>query len=335
MSDTPCKRDGVGIVGAGRWGTTLAHFAAKGGAPVRLYTETEKHAKAINRAHRNKSHLPELERLHDGVTATHLIEELTSTCHLLIIAERASKLRPVMRLLGDTVDGAHVLVHAVRGLEPETLKAPSQVIAEETCARKIGALIGPALVDELIAGRPNAAVVGSRYPGVIRAVQEALAGPQLRIYGNRDLIGVETAGAAASVMALALGICLELNLGPASVAVLMTRGTAEIARLCKAVGGDERTAFGLAGLGGLLVEREAESRDVRAGRLLGQARGPAEIEAALGTVDAIEEVRKFHQLVVTRRIEAHFTRAVYALLEGGIAPAKAVQRLMELEQMGE
>jgi glycerol-3-phosphate dehydrogenase (NAD(P)+) len=329
------SRDAVGVVGAGRWGTILAHHVARGGRPALLYTGDAGLAARLNAEHVHPAGFADLGKIAEGVRATADLGEITRACHLVLLAVSASEVRAAIRALGDTLDGSHLVVHAVRGLEPGTLSPPSRIVREETCARKVGALLGPARGDELLAGKPSAAVVASRFPEVIAATQEALADSALRIYSNSDLAGVEAAGAAAGILAVAVGICLELQFGPATLALLVTRGLAEMARLCAAVGGKPETAFGLAGLGDVLVQRESDSRDVRAGRLLAHGLRREAIEAELGSIDAFEAVRTFRDLSLRRGVEARTTAAVHGLLYEGWPMAEALERLKRLEQIPE
>jgi len=334
-AETAQNRDKVGVIGAGRWGTVLAHVVSAGGRPVVLFARDRQLATDIHTSRANPAHLPELDALNDNVTVTSELTDVTRDCHLVIVALPVVEMREVMRALGETLDGSQIVLHAVRGLEPKTFATPSQIIREETLTRKLGALLGPALVEELLAARPNAAVVASVFPEVVRAAREALVSPSLRVYSNTDVVGVEAAAAASNIMALAVGIALELSLGPATLSVLMTRGVAEIARLCKAVGGKEATASGLAGLGDLLVLRESGGREVQAGRRL--ARGEP-VEAVLNTsapLDVLTAVQTFRELAETQHVEAEITSAIYDVIYAGLGPLEAVQRLMTLGQMAE
>ena len=69
----------------------------------------------------------------------------------------------------------------------------------------------------------------------------------IRFYYGNDLLGTEIGAAAKNVMGIAAGIldvvCVPLK-GP-----LMSRGAREVARLIKAMGGNELSAYGLAHLG--------------------------------------------------------------------------------------
>jgi glycerol-3-phosphate dehydrogenase (NAD(P)+) len=77
---------------------------------------------------------------------------------------------------------------------------------------------------------------------------QAFSGDIIRFYYGDDLIGNEIGAAAKNVIGIAAGILDGLKLttlkGP-----LMARGTREIARLIKAMGGNELSAYGLCHLG--------------------------------------------------------------------------------------
>jgi glycerol-3-phosphate dehydrogenase (NAD(P)+) len=321
-------------LGAGRWGTTLAEIAARRGRAVLLYAP-EGLAARIQAERANPEHLPMLTRLHDLVEATDDAAAVAGACHLLLVVASPARVRGLVQAIAPRVDGSHLLVHAVRGFEPGTLSAASRIFVEETCARKVGAFIGPALSAEVLAGRPCAAVVASRFPEVTGEVQDLFGHGSFRIYRTADVAGVEAAGVASGVIALAVGIALELGLGAATLALLCTRGPAEMARLTQMMGGQERTAFGLAGLGDLLLQREAESLEVRAGRALARGAARGDIERELGPVEAFDAARAFHELSRAREVEAPMTSAIHLVLEGGLTVSDALGRLMEREQRAE
>src|SRR5262249_16118039 len=106
---------------------------------------------------------------------------------------------------------------------------------------------------EVASGKPAALVIASPDPAVARQLQERLAGPAFRLYTNRDVVGVEIAGALKNVMAIATGLSDGLGLGENARAALITRGLAEIARLGIALGARPRTFLGLAGLEDLVL----------------------------------------------------------------------------------
>lgn len=326
---------GIGILGAGRWGMTLAHVLASGGTPTWLWDKDGRRVASLKKRRSSKRLLPELTALAQGVQISGDAEQVCEAVDTLLIASAATEVRGILSAVGAHIGGHHAVVHAVRGLEAGSLVFPSHIIRQETCARRIGALLGPVLVEDLLAKRPSAGVVASRFPAVRAVMVQGLASPTLRIYTSDDLPGVETAAAGAAVGAIAIGLCLELGLGAATLAAFVTRGTAELARVCAAAGGKQETAFGLAGLGDLISRRESDSREVQAGRMLARGATAQQIEAELGHLDAVDTAQTFADLAQRRGIQAHLTLAVGTLLAGKASPQQVIAALMNLQQMDE
>ena len=174
-------------------------------------------------------------------------------------------MRDRARALGDVVDGRHMLVHAIGALAgPDDARA-ERGVAEETPARRIGALAGPALPADLVAGRFAAMVCASPFDEVTREARRLLnLPPAIRLYTSRDLPGVELAAALSGAYTVAFGMADALGMGPGPRAVLVTRVVAEAQRLVEALGGEPRTFTGLAGLGNLLVRTSPGPGDTRA-----------------------------------------------------------------------
>ena len=124
--------------------------------------------------------------------------------------------------------------------------------------RNIAVLSGPSHAEEVIAGRPVAlTLAGSsdhngHSQGLLSSVVDCLHHPPLRIYTSDDILGVELAGAMKNVIAIAAGIVDGLGLGDNTKAALVTRGLAEMRRLGRAMGAQDATFAGLAGVGDLL-----------------------------------------------------------------------------------
>lgn len=323
----------LGVLGGGRWAITLAHVAAANGCEVMLWTADGRRAATLQKRRALKKVLPELPELHAGVTVTADIAATCSFAETLVVATSITELGAVVAKAGEFLGGHHQVVHAVRGLDGATLAFPSRMVTSQTCVRQVGALLGPVVVEDLLANRPNAAVVASAFPHVRDTMVSAFASDTLRVYSSEDLVGVEVAAAGAAVGALAIGLCLELELGAATLATFITRGSAELARVVKASGGRAESAYGLAGLGDLLARRESNSREIEAGRLLARGHDATAIEAALGHLDAIDAAQTFASLAKKRGIAAHLTGAVAAMLAGKMKPTEAIRGLMTLAQM--
>ncbi len=260
---------GVCVLGGGPWGRALASAAARAGSHVTLVTRR-------------------VEAPPEGVAVA--TEPRVAAEHALtVIAVPSAHVRAAAADLAPHLSGAHYLVHGVRGLAGDALATVSEVLSEETPARRLGALGGPVLAAELAEGTPSVMVVGSRFREVIELVRERFGTDTLRLYGTKDLRGLEWASALTGCYAIALGYALGAAAAPGLVAAFTTRVVHEAARIAYAAGGESATALGLGGLGDLLAASGQATRpEILIGRAL--ASGASVEDAAHATGERVEAV---------------------------------------------
>jgi glycerol-3-phosphate dehydrogenase (NAD(P)+) len=251
-------RPAVAIVGGGAWGLGLAAAAARtGGLTLLLSRRALAHDVAVP----------------PGVTLARSDAEVGDKARLVVFAVPSGVAREVARSLGGHVDGRHFVVHGVRGLVGEQMETISDVVRAETPVRRLGALGGPALASDLVAGRPSVMVCGSRYPEVTRALRDVFTSPSLRLYATSDLAGLEWASALVGCLAIAVGYARGVGLGPGLLAAVITRAVEEAGRIAAAAGGEERTLLGLAGYGDLLASiAQTERPEVLLGEALAKGK---------------------------------------------------------------
>ncbi len=304
----------VGILGGGRWGLALACAVARNGHPTMLHSRRHDRPDDLS---------PEVAITTDlGALARH--------ARLLLVAVPSAVVRDVARSLGDVVDGSHLLAHAVRGLSGEGLATLSEVLREETPCRRVGAIGGPALADDLIVGRPSVLAVASRYPEVTDAVSGVLQGPLLRVSVSRDLVGLEWASALNGALFVALGYARAIGVSPALLGGFLTRGLHEAARIAVAAGADERSLFEVAGVGDLLAAMGQEDRPEC---LLGAAlAGGATLEQALAAsslrVEAPTLVPRVVAFAKERRVDATIFATLDAVFAGKLDREAVLAGLM-------
>ncbi len=220
------------------------------------------------------------------------IVEVLSNAHLVIVAVPSAAMRPTARLLAPLMRPGTPVVSATKGLEPGTGLRVSQVWIDEigdssAPGAPFVALSGPNLASEIAQGLPAAAVVAGNDGEIVRVVRDTLATPRFRVYSSDDIIGVEMGGSLKNVLAIAAGISDGLGYGDNARAALLTRGLAEIARLGVAAGAQERTFFGLSGLGDVMATCTSPlSRNYHVGWQIGQGQS---VEAALAAVAGVAE----------------------------------------------
>lgn len=274
------------VFGSGVWGSTLAWLLARSGKPVLLWTRDAARAESIQASRQPPGTEVDLPPNVEVTSEPRALE-----APLVVLAVPPAHVRALLRRLSPHVGPHHRVLHVVKGFEPSGATV-SRVIREETCVLRTGVIAGPIVPAELWRGEQSAAIVGSGYQSVIDEVTDLLANDQLRVYGTRDLLGVEIGGAMRTPVGVAAGLLREAGFGKALGAVLLTRAVAEGARLCTALGADPRTLAGLSGIGDwMLTATDREDGLMQAGMRLAQGApfDHPEAEARIRTLVALGE----------------------------------------------
>lgn len=319
----------IRILGAGAWGSALAALLAHprdGASPadVELIAHTAAEAATISNAHTNARRLP-------GVTLPATIrmrsteEDLPalSARDLLIVAIPSDAIRAA---LSPVAVGEARVVMASKGLSREGERVSELAASAGISPARLFTLSGPNLAREIAAGKPAAAVLATHVADRDQVLAD-LARPTFRIYLSDDPVGVEVAGALKNPLAIAVSGVRSLGYGENAAAALLSRGVAEMARLAEACGGRAESAFGLAGVGDLvLTASNTGSRNARLGELLASGM-PVRIavETIGATVEGIPTAHGALLLAARLGVELPITAAVVAALEHGIS----IERLAE------
>ena len=310
----------VAVLGAGAWGTAIAGVLA-GRLEVALWTRDPAQAQAMARERRNARYLPGID-IPSAVAIGSDLPAALAQARLVLAATPVAGLRE----LAQKIPAECPLVWLCKGFEEGSGRLPHEIVPQKRC----GALSGPSFAAEVARGLPCALTLASRDADFAREAATLLHGGRTRVYYSTDLIGVEIGGAVKNVLAIAAGISDGLGLGLNARAALITRGLAEIARLGTALGGSPETFFGLAGAGDLILTATGElSRNRRVGLELAQGLPLPKILADLGHVaEGVRSAREVARLARSREIDMPVSDAVNAVLEGRLAPAAAVERLL-------
>lgn len=324
---------GLSIIGAGSWGTALAIVLAPRYEQVRLWCHESDLAASIAASRQNDVYLPGF-RLPGNVHVTADLGGALDSAAIVLSVVPSRFVRTVYAQMLPFLTAHMHFVSATKGIETGSLLRMSEVIGDVLKQRfnaRIAVLSGPTFAREIARGEPAAVVISSLDHDVASGIQQQFSGPTLRLYVNRDPVGVELGAALKNVIAIGAGICAGLGLGSNSIAALITRGLAEITRLAVAMGGNPRTLAGLAGLGDLVLTCTGDlSRNRALGIELARGRTLDEIVSSMTMIAegvettgaAVELARKFHT-------EMPITRQMGVLLQGAATPRDAIRQLME------
>lgn len=321
----------IGVIGAGAWGTALAHVAGQCSHDVVMWAREEDVVEDINTSHTNNRFLPG-SALPKNVRATHNLADLAGS-EIVVNAIPTQFIRAAY----SSIEGAEValnetiLVNVAKGIELGTHERLSEVFSEVAPGIKAYAVMsGPSHAEEVVREMPTTVVCASFDMESAIIVQNAFKTDTFRVYITQDVVGVEICGALKNVIAIAAGIIDGAQLGDNTKAAVMTRGLAEISRLGQALGAEKETFFGLAGMGDLIVTCGSQhSRNRYVGEEIGRGRVLVDILADMTAVaEGVATTESALELALEAGIELPITSKVAAILFQGQEPMSAIRELM-------
>ncbi|MGQ9920721.1 MAG: NAD(P)H-dependent glycerol-3-phosphate dehydrogenase [Desulfobacca sp.] len=320
----------VAVIGAGSWGTALAHHLGCLGHEVRLWVFEPDLLDILVRQRENTVFLPGI-KLSPNISYWGDQQQAVQGVVIVVMAVPSHVFRPVLSSLQLAEMRQVTVVSATKGIETDTLLTMEGVVREVWGPEQAYAVLsGPSFALEVAQAQPTVVTVASRQRDVAKTIQRLFFSPSFRVYTTYDVTGVELGGALKNVMALASGILDGLGLGANSRAALITRGLAEIIRLGTRLGANPMTLAGLAGLGDLVLTCTSDqSRNYRVGRRLGAGEPLPEILAGMKMVaEGIRTTAATHFLAQKLGVEMPIVEQVYRILYEQQPPQQAVRALM-------
>jgi glycerol-3-phosphate dehydrogenase (NAD(P)+) len=328
----------VSVLGSGAWGTTLAQVLCDAGHEVLVWGRNSEVIAQINSDHRNEKFLPDVV-LPTQLRATTRIEEAFSFGEALILAIPAQSLRENLKSWSGQFPRNVPVISTLKGIEASTMARMTEVIKEELALSDelIGLITGPNLAGELALRQPAGAVGASSNPAISQLIVDLFTTKYFRIYPSDDLVGCELAGAAKSVIALAVGMTIGMDLGENTQAMVITRGLSEVARFGAGYGAQPLTFLGLAGMGDIVAScGSALSRNRTFGEAFGRTGSMERArEEVAKTVEGVASANAILELAHRVGVEVPIIEVVAAFVAGGVTPEEAMERLMTVSTRAE
>jgi glycerol-3-phosphate dehydrogenase (NAD(P)+) len=317
----------VTVLGAGSWGTTVASLTTAL-SPTTLWARNPDVAGEIQVERTNSTYLPGVS-LPRRLRATADLEEAVRSADVLIVGVPSKGFRATLEEARRWVRPWIPVVSLTKGLEAESLLRMTQVIEELLPGHPAAALSGPNLAREIMAGQAAASVIATDDMGVAAALQDVLRHRLFRVYRNHDVVGCEVGGALKNVVAIAAGIGEGLGVGDNTRAAVMTRGLAELTRLGVAMGAEQQTLAGLAGMGDLVATcMSPYSRNRSVGEMLGRGKPLDSILAEMHMVaEGVGTARIALDLAEAHGVELPICSEIHRVVTGAQAPVEAYRGL--------
>lgn len=332
----------IAVLGAGSWGSVLANLLVGNNEEVMLWSRDSEQVVTMNRWHINPQYMKDFKYSPD-LKATDDMEEAVRDAEYILMVIPTKGLREVAGNLNKILvklDQKPLLIHATKGLEQETYKRPSQMLAEEIDEdhrQDIVVLSGPSHAEDVAIQDMTAVTAACANLTAAERVQKLFSNNFFRVYTNDDVIGAEFGGALKNIIAIGAGALQGLGYKDNARAALITRGLAEIRRLGVAFGANPFTFIGLSGVGDLVVTATSKnSRNWRAGYQLGQGRPLEDVISNMGMViEGIYTAKAAYELAQKRNVKIPITEALYRVLYEGEDIETAITNLMSRKATSE
>lgn len=329
------EKQTVAVIGPGSWGTALSQVLNDNGHEVRIWGNITEQIDEINKEHTNKRYFKDIV-LDSNIRAYHDLAQALDGVDAVLFVVPTKVTRLVAKQVAELLDHKVTIMHASKGLEPDSHKRISQILEEEIPAGRRSEIVvvsGPSHAEETIVRDITLITAASKDLTAAKYVQELFSNSYFRLYTNTDVIGVETAGALKNIIAVGAGALHGLGFGDNAKAAIITRGLAEITRLGVKMGANPLTYSGLSGVGDLIVTgTSVHSRNWRAGDALGRGEKLEDIEANMGMViEGISTTRAAYELAQELGVYMPITTGIYNVIYKNEDIRQAIQAMMQSE----
>lgn len=297
----------ISVLGCGRWGSFIAWYLCNHGHDVYSWGPEDDYSYQVLRDTGKNEYVSLDERIH----LTCNLQEAIEHADVIIISISSQGLRGFMQRITAYDVSEKNFVLCMKGIEVSTGCRLSEVLVQSGISpQKIAVWVGPGHIQAFTQGIPNCMVIDSENTQLKVTLANAFRSELIRFYYGEDLIGTEIGAAAKNVMGIVAGI-LDGCGYQALKGSLMTRGAREVARLIKALGGNEISAYGLAHLGDYEATLFSEfSHNRRYGEMLVKGEKFAKLAEGVPTSAAMKKLGDAHG------IELPITEVIYDLCYG-------------------
>ena len=327
----------VSVLGAGAWGITIAQALTDNNHNVCIYDVNKDFIDSIN----NGTHPFFKENKIEKIKGLYTLKEALDFAEYIVICVPTKYTRSLLKEVNGLLTNKKVFINVSKGIEPDTSKCVREIVLDEIDKKYIrgyASLSGPSHAEELIQRKLTLLVSASDDKDIAKEVQLLFANNEyLRVYTSSDVIGCEIGGAIKNAIAIVSGVLTGVGLGENARAALISRGILEIERVVVAMGGKKETAYGLTGMGDLIVTASSlNSRNFKAGIAIGKGESATDaVNNSVQTVEGVRAVLAAYQIGKKHNIELPIINAAYSVLYENVDPIVAIKGVLSRELKAE
>ena len=235
----------IAVLGCGRWGSFISWYLINNGHKVIQWGTAGNYTYEVLKTTGKNEYVT----LDPRINLTSDLPFAVENSDVIIISISSQALRSFAKRLIEIGVGDKKFILCMKGIESNTGKRLSEVLAECGVDKEnIAVWVGPGHIQAFTKGQPNCMLIDSQNKQLVKYLADNLRGDLIRFYYGDDIIGSEIGAAAKNVIGIAAGM-LDGGGYTTLKGPLMARGAREVARLIKAMGGNELSAYGLCHLG--------------------------------------------------------------------------------------
>ncbi len=319
----------IGVIGAGAWGTALAHVLANEGKEVTLWARTPEMVATMEAMQENDKYLPGV-RLNETIRITESLTKAANADAILLVTPAQYIRKTLEALKADAGNGKPVVICS-KGIELESGMLMSQVAKSVIPSGNFAILTGPTFAHDIAKGSPSAVTIAMEDKDQGNELCEMVGVRTLRPYYSEDVIGAQIGGAVKNVIAIACGAVIGRGLGESSRAALVTRGLAEMSRLASAMGAKKETLMGMCGVGDMILSCSSmQSRNYSFGMEIGKGKSAQEIlDGRTAVTEGFYTSKALMTLAKKNAVDMPICESVYQCLNEGLDFKDAIEKMLD------
>ena len=303
----------ISVLGSGAWGTALAQLMSKE-REVLMWVKEKTVKIDINQNHQNTKYLPGI-KLNKNIISSNSLEDLVNS-DIIFLTTPVQYMAPILKKVKKIIKSNVIFVCCSKGIEMNTLKLPSQIVASYFPKQSIAVLSGPNFAEEVSRNMPTATLIASNKINISKKIASIVQTKLFRPYVSDDVVGSQIAGATKNVYAIACGVVEGKKFGKNAVASIISRSFAEVSRLNKSMRAKPETLSGLSGMGDLFLTCSSKkSRNFKLGLDLASGMSLSSIIKKNSSIaEGVFTARALKQMSLKKKLNLPIAETVYQIL---------------------